>query len=170
MHRAPSSQYTRAGCAQTAQQRSVRVPRAPPTPAGKLAHREFCAYPSSPGSRAQASTSAASLSLLYFPIKYVPFLEPDKCSEKKPRSLHTAHTSCDIVQHTERNLFWQVHHQKVSTLSLGKTRDLSLLLSNCLCSGSISPPALETNHCNHSPASNGVKQNKNTAFGERGPC
>lgn len=119
----PSSRCPRARCAHPAQQHGVGVPGAPPAPAGKLAHREICAsFPSSPGSCAQASTSAASLSLLRFAINHVLSAEVDKRSEKNP-SFHPAHASCAVVQHTERDLVLRPHHQKVSASSLGKTRD-----------------------------------------------
>lgn len=54
-------------------------------PASKLANGDICAYPSNPGSSAQASTSAASLNLLHFAMKYVLCAVVDKYSEKNQK-------------------------------------------------------------------------------------
>ena len=100
-----SSQYPRARGAHMAQQCSVEVPGAPPAPANILAHREICAYRSSPGSCAQASTSAASLSLLHFAIKHVLCAEVDKCSEKTQKLTYSTHVLCHSPAHKKGLVF-----------------------------------------------------------------
>lgn len=114
-----SSLYPCARRAHAAQQRRVEVPGAPPAPAGRLAHREICAYPSST-SCAQACTFAASLSLLHFAIKHVLCVEIDKCSEEPQKLTHN----------TQKGTCFCKFPIRKSQLCLW-----SLLLSNCLSSG-----------------------------------
>lgn len=136
-------------------------------PASKLANGEICVYSSNPRSSAQTSTSAASLNLLHFAMKYVLCAEVDNYSVKKQKLTYSTHILCHSLA-PRKGLLLVSSPSKISTFSLGKTWDWSLLFLNCHSSDNLSEPALETNRCNYSPVSNKIKQNKNTSLGAGG--